>query len=106
MLLARSNFDAKGTILHYNVYESQLAGVDQKSVVGKNFFREVAPCTAVKSFYGQFKAGNAERKVATKFRFRFDFQNKAPMEVGIIIQYSPISRTTWVFVHPVDDRGP
>ncbi|MEO7327759.1 MAG: photoactive yellow protein, partial [Minicystis sp.] len=34
-----------GTVLRYNVAESKLAGLSPARVLGKHFFREVAPCT-------------------------------------------------------------
>ena len=38
--------DAKGTILQYNAAEAGITGRDAKAVIGRNFFREVAPCTS------------------------------------------------------------
>lgn len=34
-----------GRVTHYNLYESQLAGLSPQRVIGKQFFEEVAPCT-------------------------------------------------------------
>lgn len=66
--------DEAGTILLYNRYESSLSRLPQDSVVGKNFFKEVAPCTRVEAFYGRFRAlvtGND--RLQETFRFRFYF---------------------------------
>ena len=38
--------DGKGTILQYNAAEASITGRDPKAVIGKNFFRDVAPCTS------------------------------------------------------------
>lgn len=47
--------DAVGTIERYNQYESDLSHLSAKSVIGKNFFKTVAPCTQVSAFEGRFK---------------------------------------------------
>ena len=49
--------DATGRILKYNAVESRLAQLPQETTVGRKFFSEVAPCTKVQQFYGQFKEG-------------------------------------------------
>lgn len=36
-----------GTIVRYNRYEANLSRMDLHSVIGRNFFSEVAPCTQV-----------------------------------------------------------
>ena len=93
--------DPEGTVLTYNRFESKLVGLDAKRVIGKNFFRDVAPCTDVQEFHGAFKRGMAEKNLYTKFRFQFLFKHRDPMNVFIAIQYSSKSNTAWVFVHPV-----
>lgn len=34
-----------GTVVHYNIFESQTAGLKPERVIGRNFFTSVAPCT-------------------------------------------------------------
>jgi photoactive yellow protein len=49
--------DAAGTILYYNQAQAdKLAEFARRttSVIGLNFFDDVAPCTAVKDFQGRF----------------------------------------------------
>ena len=46
--------DATGKILYYSQTQATFAGRTVAETIGKNFFREVAPCTAVKSFQGRF----------------------------------------------------
>lgn len=43
-----------GTIIFYNETESKLSGRKAKRVIGKNFFRDVAPCTNMPGFFGRF----------------------------------------------------
>jgi photoactive yellow protein len=46
--------DRVGTILEYNAYERSLSGVGNRTVIGLNFFNDVAPCTAIRDFQGRF----------------------------------------------------
>jgi photoactive yellow protein len=46
--------DRSGTILEYNAYERSLTGLGQADVIGRNFFTDVAPCTAIRDFQGRF----------------------------------------------------
>ncbi len=46
--------DAQGRVVQYNDTESRLARLSKERVIGKNFFRDVAPCTRVRDFEGQF----------------------------------------------------
>ena len=48
--------DREGKILRYNLAESRLARLDRAQVLGKNFFRRVAPCTATPEFEGRVRA--------------------------------------------------
>ncbi len=47
--------DHDGNIEQYNSYESRLSRLSKERVVGRNFFRDVAPCTAVQDFMGRFQ---------------------------------------------------
>jgi photoactive yellow protein len=48
--------DAQGRVVHYNDTESRLARLPKERVVGRNFFTDVAPCTRVREFEGEFQA--------------------------------------------------
>jgi photoactive yellow protein len=66
--------DADGTIEQYNAYESRLSRLSKERVIGRNFFRDVAPCTAVKEFQGRFERFAAEPGAgAESFDFVFPF---------------------------------
>ena len=45
-----------GEILAFNQTESGRFGYQAADVLGKNFFKDVAPCTSVKEFRGRFDA--------------------------------------------------
>lgn len=64
---------ADGTVLAYNRAEGELAGRDPREVVGRNFFRDIAPCTSVQAFQGTFaEFCDGDQPVRT-FRFTFRF---------------------------------
>ena len=42
--------DRNGVILEYNAYERSMAGLGVRTVLGLNFFTDVAPCTAIREF--------------------------------------------------------
>ena len=72
--------DPNGTIVRYNLAEAQLAHRDQATTIGLNFFRDVAPCTAVKDFMGRFEAfaqgtGSAVERFDFTFKFAWGHQD-------------------------------
>lgn len=93
--------DEQGKILKFNEYESKLAQLQKESVIGKNFFTEVAPCTNVKEFYGQFKQGVTKKQLNEKFRYHFAFKQN-PRNVLVNLFYSDMTNTVWVFVRPIE----
>ncbi|MBC7978596.1 MAG: PAS domain-containing protein, partial [Myxococcales bacterium] len=46
--------DARGRVIHYNDTESRLVGLPKDRVIGRNFFRDIAPCTRIREFEGRF----------------------------------------------------
>ena len=92
--------DHDGRILSYNAAESKLTGRDKSKVIGRNFFREVAPCTNVQAFAGRFREGIASKEMHVIFPYRFDFE-MAPRDVTVTLFYSKITQTSWVFVREV-----
>jgi photoactive yellow protein len=89
--------DRDGKVLSYNQTESNLTGRKKERVIGRNFFTEVAPCTNVQAFAGQFREGVAKRDMHVVFPYRFDFQ-MAPRDVTVTLFYSQETDTAWVFV--------
>ena len=89
--------DRDGNVLSFNLAEAKLTGRDPKAVIGKNFFREIAPCTNVAEFYGRFKQGVAERKLHAVFPYRFDYKMN-PRDVSVTLFYSDKTDSIWVFV--------
>jgi photoactive yellow protein len=87
----------EGTILQFNEYEANLSNRRAPETVGRNFFREVAPCTNVRAFHGVFREGVARGELHVTFDYRFEFR-QAPRDVRVTLFYSAPTATTWVFV--------
>jgi len=89
--------DAKGTILQYNAAEASITGREKKDVIGKNFFRDVAPCTNAPNFKGVFDAGVRKGDLNTMFEYVFDY-NMAPTKVKIHMKKAIADDSYWIFV--------
>jgi photoactive yellow protein len=89
--------DAKGTILQYNAAEASITGRDAKAAIGKNFFREIAPCTSTPRFKGVFDKGVREGDLNTMFEYTFDY-NMQPTKVKIHMKKAIAGDSYWIFV--------
>src|SRR5579871_1788076 len=87
--------DRNGNILKFNLMEQQLANLPKERVIGKNFFKDVAPCTDVKDFHGRFQAGLASGQLHERFRYHFAFKQN-PRDVVVTLFYSAFTDTVWV----------
>jgi photoactive yellow protein len=89
--------DSSGTILAYNSMEASITGRTASDVLGKNFFRDVAPCTNVPAFKGVFDRGVAADDLNTMFEYVFDYK-MTPTRVKIHMKKALRGDTYWVFV--------
>ncbi len=92
-----------GTIRKYNRYEADLARTDPQAVLGRNFFRDVAPCTQVKEFEGRFHdfaAGSGEPTLSFDFVFTF---RHGMQKVRIGFVRSPMAGEIIVTINRVRD---
>lgn len=81
--------DATGTVLSYNRAEERLAGFDRARFLGKNFFTQVAPCTQVALFQGQYEELTRSAEVGEReFSFVFRFATGERL-VAIHLLYDP-----------------
>jgi photoactive yellow protein len=70
--------DPDGTIRAYNEYETRLSRLEREAVLGKNFFRDVAPCTAVQAFEGRMRTFlETSDRVSESFDYFFPFAHEA-----------------------------
>lgn len=89
--------DADGNILQYNAAEGDITGRDPKAVIGKNFFKEVAPCTDSKDFSGRFKEGVKNGDLNTMFEYTFDYQMQ-PTKVKVHMKKALAGDSYWILV--------
>jgi photoactive yellow protein len=81
--------DREGTITAYNAFEEQLSGLLAPDVLGRSFFRDVAPCTGVREFEGRFfDMVKAEEAGLARFRYVFRFADGDRL-VQITMTYLP-----------------
>jgi photoactive yellow protein len=71
--------DGQGKIIQYNAAEGDITGRNPDEVVGKNFFRDVAPCTNSPEFKGRFDQGVQSGDLNTMFEYVFDYEMKPTM---------------------------
>jgi photoactive yellow protein len=89
--------DGQGNVLQYNAAESGITGRSREEVLGRNFFREVAPCTGTPAFRGVFLKGVREGNLNTMFEYTFDYR-MAPTKVKIHMKKAISGDSYWVFV--------
>lgn len=89
--------DKDGTILKYNAAEGDITGRDPSEVIGKNFFRAVAPCTNRPEFKGRFLEGVKNDNLNTLFEYVFDHDMK-PTKVKVHMKKALSGGSYWVFV--------
>lgn len=89
--------DAKGIILAYNKKEGDITGRDPKEVVGKNFFKDVAPCTDSSAFYGKFEEGVKKNELNVSFDYVFDYK-MTPTKVQVYMKKAIVGNTFWIFI--------
>lgn len=90
--------DGDGRILTYNRWEEELAGRSRTETLGRNFFREVAPCTAVAAFEGRFRemvAAGRPARDTLDFVFRFPGGDRL---VTIALTWAPAWKRGFILV--------
>lgn len=92
--------DRNGTVLRYNAAEGAITGRNPADVIGKNFFRDVAPCTSKPAFKGVFDAGVRGDNLNTMFEYVFDYQMK-PTKVKVHMKKALSGGNFWIFVKRV-----
>lgn len=89
--------DGEGKIIKYNAAEGDITGRDPSKVIGKNFFRDVAPCTNSPQFKGKFDEGVKNNNLNTMFEYTFDYEMK-PTQVKVHMKKALTGDSYWVFV--------
>jgi photoactive yellow protein len=89
--------DRNGRILRYNKAEGDITGRDPKATLGKNFFKEVAPCTNSTEFFGKFEDGVRRGSLNALFEYTFDYQMR-PTRVKVQMKQNPRGDSYWILV--------
>lgn len=89
--------DAQGKILKYNAAEGDITGRKPSEVMGKSFFKEVAPCTNRPEFKGRFDEGVKKGDLNVMFEYTFDYEMK-PTKVKVHMKKALSGDSYWVFV--------
>lgn len=90
-----------GQILSYSKGESAYSRLPAETVLGKDFFREVAPCTRVQEFAGQLEAMRAAKQSGREeLSFVFKFPHGA-MLMRIAMLYDSQTDTCTLLVKPI-----
>ncbi len=89
--------DREGYILLYSATEGALTSRDPETMIGKNFFTDIAPCGQTDAFYGRFRRGIEQGVLNTIFDYTFD-DRMTPMKVRIHLKRGFWSNTYWIFV--------
>lgn len=90
--------DRDGRILRYNLAEANLARLDRHTVIGRNFWTEVAPCTRTPEFEGRFL--ELVRGSATQvdpFSYLLDFKFGA-QQVDVRMVRAPAAERFYIFI--------
>lgn len=89
--------DREGNVLKYNGTEAMISGRDPSTVVNKNFFTEVAPCSRGKRFHAEFLKFHRDGQVNTMFDYAFDYKMEETY-VRIHMKSSDDGQTCWLFI--------
>lgn len=94
--------DGRGQILRYNAAEGDISGRTPSEMIGRNFFKDVAPCTDTADFEGRFRKGvetGGDFDVRLTYTFDYDME---PTHVQVRMQSSPQPdeywKTYWILV--------
>ncbi|MGU3540623.1 histidine kinase dimerization/phosphoacceptor domain -containing protein [Methylobacterium sp. A54F] len=94
--------DESGLVTVFNAAASALTGLAASTVLGRSFFREVAPSTNVPGFHGRFLAGL--RRGALDERFEFVF-GRLPQPVRAGVRMWRGRERVWLRLSPRESPG-
>lgn len=92
--------DDDGVVLSYNRYEARLTGLEPEEAVGRQFFRDLAPCTNNSLFRGLFERGIAEGELNHLFPYTFTYRMR-PTNVKVHLYRDASRATNWLLVKRV-----
>jgi chemotaxis family two-component system sensor kinase Cph1 len=92
--------DGEGRVMFYSAAASRFSGHAVEAVVGRDFFRDVAPSTHFPEFHGRFLEGVRRGSLDECFRFVFSFDPR-PVRVKVRMRSGNEPDRYWISVHPL-----
>jgi photoactive yellow protein len=90
-----------GTIISFNRSEENLSRQAKIDVIGKNFFRDVAPCADVKEFHGRFDEFLSSGNLAEPFNYIYYFGATA---VAVQLAFVRVTQEIGLVLSKRDER--
>lgn len=87
--------DGAGRVMFYSAAESRLSGRSAADVIGRDFFRDVAPCTHLPAFHGRFLEGVRRGRLDERFHFVFSFAPR-PVQVEVGMRAAREADRYWI----------
>jgi photoactive yellow protein len=85
--------DRSGTVLQYNATESRYSGLSRERVLGRHFFREVAPCSNNHRVAGRYALPELDETVEYTFALRMK-----PVPVTLRMLKPPLGAQMYLLV--------
>ncbi len=89
--------DKVGNILKYNQQEAFISGRSADTVMGKNFFNDVAPCSKGHQFQQKFQQAVTSGHINTVFEYVFDYKME-PTKVRVHMKSASANEGIWIFI--------
>ncbi|GJD57094.1 histidine kinase dimerization/phosphoacceptor domain -containing protein [Methylobacterium dankookense] len=94
--------DPVGRILVFNDAASALSGLSREAVLGRNYFREVAPGTNTPGFFGRFLSGHRRGAFDENFEFVF---GRMPQPLRARVRLQSGQAHGWLTIQPLESLG-
>jgi photoactive yellow protein len=91
---AAAELDDRGVILQWNTKAADLSGTAPVRAIGRNFFGDIAPCTANALFAGVFRRGVQDGGMDLVFFYTFSYK-VSPIEAKVHLYRGDAGRN-WV----------
>jgi photoactive yellow protein len=89
--------DCTGRVLKYNADEGARASRPASEVIGRNFFKDVAPFASGQQFQGRFEQGVARGTVNSVFEYAFE-DGAQPAKLRVHMKSAAMDEGVWIFI--------
>ena len=91
----------EGRVVIFNAAEASFSGLRASEVIGRDYFREVAPCTQVREFAGAIERAAPESLIDRRFIFTFRSEDGWRHAKIRIVRNPDVSPLTFIFDSPL-----